>query len=162
MSDIEVIARSIGRYIMRLFVEPWGRDIVRYYRAKVVSPASGGKITVKRPFDSTEISLPCTSAAESLSSGSQCLVLVMGDMSNAIVFAGGKMKEIGSGSGSRFTHVQSDASAVWSIVHNLGFYPSVTLCDASGDEILGDISFADENTLTVSFSEAVSGTAYLS
>lgn len=91
---MEVIARSIGRYVMKYFVCPWGRDLVRYYRAKVVTPADGSVMVVKRPFDDTELSLPYTAAASGLAAGAQCIVLVLGDESNAVVFSDGKMRGI--------------------------------------------------------------------
>ena len=105
MGKIEDIANSIGGYIMKHFVSPWGRDVVRYYRAKVITPANGSVIVVKRPFDNTTMALPYTTAAESLEEGQQCIVLVLGDASNAVVFSDGRMKNIGSGGGGGGTNV---------------------------------------------------------
>ena len=47
------------------------------------------------------------------------------------------------------------------INHNLDKRPSVTVIDTAGNEILGDIEYVDQNTLTLIFSAAVRGTAYL-
>lgn len=47
------------------------------------------------------------------------------------------------------------------INHNLEKNPSVTVIDTAGSEILGDIEYVDQNTLTLIFSAAVRGTAYL-
>lgn len=94
MTKIEEIARQVGAYIMKHYVSPWGRDLVRYYRAEVVTPAANGVIVVKRPFDATQRVLPYTSAAAGLKAGDQCVVLVLGGESNAVVFSDGMMKNV--------------------------------------------------------------------
>ncbi len=60
------------------------------------------------------------------------------------------------------THNQLSASNTWTIAHSLGFYPSVTIFDSSANEVEGAITHNDANNLTISFSAAISGTAYLS
>lgn len=54
------------------------------------------------------------------------------------------------------------AQSVWTLVHNLGFNPNVTTTDESHQEIVGTIVYVNSNTLTVTFSQAVAGWAYLS
>lgn len=61
-----------------------------------------------------------------------------------------------------YTHTQGIESDSWEIEHNLGFYPSVTVFLSSGDVVEGAIEHLDTNTLTITFSVAISGTAYLS
>lgn len=97
--DFERLANAIGSYVMKHFVEPRLARTVGFYRAQVVGAASNGKITVQRPFDQTPVALPYTKAAESLTVGSQCIVLMLGNASNAIVFSDGMMFDIGSGGG---------------------------------------------------------------
>lgn len=60
-----------------------------------------------------------------------------------------------------FTFAQNEALAEWTIAHNLGKYPSVTIVDSAGTKVVGDVEYIDENTLKVSFSAAFSGKAYL-
>ncbi len=68
----------------------------------------------------------------------------------------------GSGSGDlTYTHPQGAASAVWVITHNLGKRPSVTVQDSAFDAVDGDVFYNDTNTLTITFSAAFSGVAYL-
>lgn len=62
----------------------------------------------------------------------------------------------------RHTHEQPSPSAVWSVVHNLGFRPHVRCEDAVGGTINGYVEDIDENELTVKFGGAISGKAYLS
>jgi hypothetical protein len=47
------------------------------------------------------------------------------------------------------------------VAHNLGKYPSATVLDSAGDQVEGAIAYLDTNTLTISFSAAFGGVAYL-
>lgn len=95
----ERLADAIGDYIMRHFVEPRLARTIGFYRAEVKAGASGGKITVKRPYDDISVALPYTSAAASLKQGDQCIVMTLGSSSNAIVFSDGMMSTLGGGGG---------------------------------------------------------------
>jgi hypothetical protein len=61
-----------------------------------------------------------------------------------------------------YTHTQGSASNSWTIPHGLGFYPNVTVVDSAGTLYEGEIAYTNTNSLTVSFSAAFSGKAYLS
>jgi hypothetical protein len=61
-----------------------------------------------------------------------------------------------------YTHIQGVASNSWAITHSLAFYPNVTVQDSSGNIVEGEIAYTNANSLTVSFSSAFSGKAYLS
>jgi hypothetical protein len=65
-------------------------------------------------------------------------------------------------SGQSFTYTPADARTTWIISHNLGFNPNVTVSDSVGTEYFGQISYTNSNSLTLTFSQAVYGTAYLS
>ena len=60
-----------------------------------------------------------------------------------------------------YHHVQDIASLVWSIEHSLNKFPSVVTIDSEGTEIEGSITYSI-NSLIVTFSQSVSGQAYLS
>ena len=60
-----------------------------------------------------------------------------------------------------YTHNQGAASATWTVTHNLGKRPSVTVQDSANDQVDGDVVYNDLNTLTITFSAAFSGFAYL-
>lgn len=60
-----------------------------------------------------------------------------------------------------YTHDQSTPSTLWSITHNLGKRPSVTVVDTAGKVWIGVVQFVSDNVLTVSFNNAFSGKAYL-
>lgn len=61
-----------------------------------------------------------------------------------------------------FTYNQSTPAAVWTVTHNLGFYPNVTVVDSSGATVEGDITHVNVTQLTLTFSGGFSGLAYLS
>jgi hypothetical protein len=63
--------------------------------------------------------------------------------------------------GATFIFDQSTAAATWTIAHNLGVFPAVVVADSAGTLIEGDIVYTDTNTVTLTFSAAFSGTAYL-
>lgn len=52
-------------------------------------------------------------------------------------------------------------SAVWVIHHNLMTYPVVTTVDLNGDEVIGDVTAPDINTVVVTFVMPMAGTARL-
>jgi|TARA_B110000908_G_scaffold95243_1_gene112790 hypothetical protein len=61
-----------------------------------------------------------------------------------------------------FTHDQSiTASSTWTITHNMGKYPSVTVVDSANSYVIGNIEYINSNSLTVSFKNAFKGKAYL-
>lgn len=61
-----------------------------------------------------------------------------------------------------FAHTQSAASVTWVITHNLDFYPNATVFNSSGDMVEGTVIHTSPSTLTITFSSAISGKAYLS
>jgi len=61
-----------------------------------------------------------------------------------------------------FTHTQNASSNSWTINHNLGKKPSVTITTlATGAQVIGEVTYTNNNTLVVSFAAAVSGIAHL-
>lgn len=58
-------------------------------------------------------------------------------------------------------HNQSSASAQWTITHNLGKYPSVSVVDTSDAEVIGEVEYLSDTQLTIKFSAPFSGKAYL-
>ena len=60
-----------------------------------------------------------------------------------------------------FVFAQAIASASWDIVHNLGRFPTVATIDSTGRQVEGDVVYLSPNELTVSFTAAFAGAAYL-
>lgn len=63
--------------------------------------------------------------------------------------------------GTTYPFAQSIPAAVWTIVHGLDRYPSVTVKDSAGEEVEGDVRYVDANTITITFAAPFSGDAYL-
>ena len=61
-----------------------------------------------------------------------------------------------------YHHTQNTSSATWTIIHNLNFYPNVTVQDSAGTILEGEITYTNTKQLTVHFTSAFSGNAYLS
>lgn len=67
------------------------------------------------------------------------------------------------GTGSSFyDHDQAVASTTWSITHNLGYFPSVSVVDSAGTLWEGDVQYVDSNNVIVTFGAPFAGHAYLS
>jgi hypothetical protein len=60
-----------------------------------------------------------------------------------------------------YIYDQVSPATLWTINHNLNKYPSVTVVDSANTEVIGDVQYSNTNTLTVAFSSAFSGKAYL-
>lgn len=60
-----------------------------------------------------------------------------------------------------YVHVQNVAAAEWSIQHNLSKYPSVTMVTPSGQVGYGDVTYINENNLTITFASDETGKAYI-
>jgi hypothetical protein len=69
-----------------------------------------------------------------------------------------------TGGALRYEHTQSVPAAVWNVRHNLGAVPVFALTrDAAGEQIAGfaDYAASDADTLVISFSEPVAGSALI-
>lgn len=64
--------------------------------------------------------------------------------------------------GGNYTHNQIVSSPTWTITHNLGFFPAVSVVDSGGNYVVGDVTYVSQNVVTVSFNASFGGKAYLS
>ena len=60
-----------------------------------------------------------------------------------------------------YTHNQASPSSSWTITHNLGRRPSVTIVDSAGNVQIGEVLYNSDNQITVTFAAAFGGYAYL-
>ena len=60
-----------------------------------------------------------------------------------------------------FTEAVAVASATWTVQHNLNKFPSCTMVLSTGQQGYGDVTFIDQNNLTITFASAESGKAYI-
>lgn len=69
--------------------------------------------------------------------------------------------QITSGADRAYTHNQVSPSSTWTITHNLGKYPSVTVVNSAGDRVFGSERHDSVNQLTLTFETGgFSGKAY--
>lgn len=70
--------------------------------------------------------------------------------------------DIAPGSGdANYVHNQNSASELWTVNHNLGKYPSVSVVDSAGDECEGEVKYVSINQVLLKFSAAFSGRAFI-
>ena len=60
-----------------------------------------------------------------------------------------------------FVYTQTNASNEWVITHNLGKKPSVTIVTATDTTVIGEVTYNNDNKLTINLTSANSGKAYL-
>lgn len=65
-----------------------------------------------------------------------------------------------SGSDLTYVHNQDIASDTWTVNHNLGKFPTPTVVDTSGNELVSNIQHTSVNQLIVTHSVATSGKVY--
>lgn len=61
----------------------------------------------------------------------------------------------------RYTHTQAVPATTWAIVHDLTGKPSVTIVDTSDTHVVGDVTYNSTTSITVAFTAAFAGYAYL-
>lgn len=64
--------------------------------------------------------------------------------------------------GGSYIHTQSTSSSTWTITHNLGYYPAVSVVDSGGNVVIGDVNYISINAVSVTFNASFGGKAYLS
>jgi len=111
-----------------------------------------GSVTIKQPGIRASISGP----------GLQRTVTVArsGGASVRLVGTQGPAGASGSGGGSTYTHTQSSALASWTVAHNLGRKPSITVVDNLDNRIEPDVTYLDTNTVRVTHASALIGKVY--
>jgi hypothetical protein len=67
----------------------------------------------------------------------------------------------GVDSDKNFVYTQGAPSDTWTISHPLNKYPSVTIIDSGGTEVIGNIEYIDTSTVVVTFASGFSGKAIL-
>lgn len=79
-------------------------------------------------------------------------------------FVKGDKGDPGDPGGGSYKHVQSVAANIWSVNHELGFYPGgILIKDSGGMHWIGEVTHIDINNLTIDFgSSSFGGIAYIS
>ena len=81
---------------------------------------------------------------------------------NGVILSGDKTTDdLGIVADKTYLHQQTTASDVWVIVHNLNKYPSVSVIDSAGNEVIGEVNYDDKNQVTLKFEGGFKGVATL-
>lgn len=81
---------------------------------------------------------------------------------NGVTLIGDKTsEELGLDADKTYLYQQTVASDTWIIVHNLNKYPSVSVIDSAGNEVIGEVSYDDKNQVTLKFEGGFKGVATL-
>lgn len=59
-----------------------------------------------------------------------------------------------------YVHNQQVPLDTWTVVHNLGKYPAITVVDSAQEVVVGEAKYIDENTVELKFGGSFSGKAY--
>jgi len=59
-------------------------------------------------------------------------------------------------------HIELSPSTQWNISHTLKFVPSIVVVDSEGEVVEGFYEYLDDNNIRATFSNPISGKAYLS
>ena len=86
-------------------------------------------------------------------------VIINQDAPNQVVVRTGSSG--GSGNTRRHVFTQGQAASTWVITHTLGGKPSVTIVDSADTHVFGEVQYNSNTQVTVTFSAAFSGYAYL-
>lgn len=62
---------------------------------------------------------------------------------------------------STFIFSQGTPQTTWSINHNLGQFPALTVVDSGGTVVVGTYNYVDSNNITLTFTVAFGGKAFL-
>jgi len=71
------------------------------------------------------------------------------------------MPDTGGGGDLTYVYTQVSANTMWNVAHNLGKFPSVSVVDSGGTELLADVHYIDINSVQLLFGAATSGKAYM-
>lgn len=94
------------------------------------------------------------------------LVTLANNASNGVIALDGhyifsEFVDSNSAGDKNFVFIQSTAAATWNVQHNLNKFPSCTMVLSTGQKGYGDVTYIDENNLTITLASAESGKAYI-
>jgi len=69
--------------------------------------------------------------------------------------------ELEGGNDKNYVHNQNNAASTWNVTHNLGKYPAVSVVLSTGQQGFADVTYIDENNLTITLLSEESGKAYI-
>jgi hypothetical protein len=80
----------------------------------------------------------------------------------AVTLVHGNAVTINASGGGDYSHTQATAAATWTVNHNLGRRPAVTVMTAGGLEVLAEVLHTSVNQVLVTFDQPTAGLAVCS
>lgn len=136
-------------------------NTVQYYGA---TPIVGGIYRVFVPNGNMStgfIIVPGTTSTEPVQTGDYNNLINLPSINDVELKGNKTTSDIGIISDRTYIYTQNVASTVWFIPHNMNKYPAVTVKDSEGNIVIGELDYTDVNNVKMTFSTAISGTAYL-
>lgn len=146
----EIVVEVDAQGINRLFLAPRGITNQAYGSASKTVTITVNEKGIVTAIQEQDIAI--TSQQATYTNTLYPLVTNVKEMLDALVLIASRQT---------YVHTQTVAATVWNITHNLGKNPSITILDAAGDLSFAKPAFVDLNNLTLTFSEAITGIAYL-
>jgi hypothetical protein len=117
------------------------------------APVAGAEVTITTDASLVAVESPADTFALS--------ARISPDAGNALsLHSGGLFATGGGGADATYVHVQSTASATWTVGHNLGKYPSVSVVDTGGTTVIPDVHYDSPAAVTLTFGAPTSGQAF--
>lgn len=145
-SEVTTQCNNSGVFLVELWVNEEGAAYSEY---EAVLPG-GDRPTFTLPAGDTVIDLSVLRSANDAPAAWQSTVQSLIDTAISAAYSDDK----------HYRHVQSVASAEWTVSHNLGKYPAITVVDSARRFVLGEIQHVSVNQAILSFSAAFAGEAY--
>ncbi len=61
----------------------------------------------------------------------------------------------------RFEFEQTTPATLWTVIHDLGGFPAVSVVDSAKTQVIGEVTYIDDETVRIEFEQPFSGYAYL-
>ena len=61
----------------------------------------------------------------------------------------------------RFEFEQTSPATQWTVIHDLGGFPAVSVVDSAKTQVIGEVTYIDDETVQIEFEQPFSGYAYL-
>jgi hypothetical protein len=88
-------------------------------------------------------------------------ILTLVEPLNLVVVQSGPLATVSVGGDATYTFFQLAPAATWRIPHPLAKHPSVTVQDSAGRQVFGEVDYAGDDLVVVTFRAPFSGRADL-
>lgn len=118
-----------------------------------------------------EICISCEEKEQEISLQKECLTVLcpssyeqlddLPQVEGTTLIGNKTFEDLGIVNDKNYIHNQTESSDTWVITHNLNKLPSVSIIDSAEEEVVGEITYNDNNQLTIKFAAPFKGKATL-